>query len=81
VYYNENSIIFKDQHEPMKISEDTFGRLLEFVCKFPHYFIGSNIDLPIVVGPILSHDHFQAGSYKFAIETAPIKKEIVIRGY
>ncbi|OGO79089.1 MAG: galactose-1-phosphate uridylyltransferase [Clostridiales bacterium GWB2_37_7] len=81
VYYNEHSIIFKGKHMPMKISEATFDRLLEFVYKFPHYFIGSNADLPIVGGSILSHDHFQGGKYKFAMETAPIKKSVVIKGF
>lgn len=81
VYYNEHSIIFKGKHEPMKIGEATFSRLLEFVYKFPHYFIGSNADLPIVGGSILSHDHFQGGSYTFAMEKAPIKKRVVIKGY
>lgn len=81
VYYNEHSIIFKGKHEPMKISGATFDRLLEFVYKFPHYFIGSNADLPIVGGSILSHDHFQGGNYRFAMETAPIKKPVVIKGY
>ena len=65
----------------MKISEATFDRLLEFVYKFPHYFIGSNADLPIVGGSILSHDHFQGGNYQFAMERAPIKKTVVIKGY
>ena len=81
VYYNEHSIIFKDKHEPMRISRVTFDRLLEFVEVFPHYFIGSNADLPIVGGSILSHDHFQGGNYKFAMETAPALKEFNIKGY
>jgi UDPglucose--hexose-1-phosphate uridylyltransferase len=81
VYYNEHSIIFKGKHEPMKISGATFDRLLEFVQKFPHYFIGSNADLPIVGGSILSHDHFQGGNYQFAMETAPIRKNVVIKDY
>jgi UDPglucose--hexose-1-phosphate uridylyltransferase len=81
VYYNEHSIIFKGNHEPMKISGATFDRLLEFVQKFPHYFIGSNADLPIVGGSILSHDHFQGGNYQFAMEAAPIIKKVVIKGY
>jgi UDPglucose--hexose-1-phosphate uridylyltransferase len=81
VYYNEHSIIFKGKHEPMKIGQATFDRLLEFVYKFPHYFIGSNADLPIVGGSILSHDHFQGGNYSFAMESAPIKKKVVIKGY
>jgi len=81
VYYNEHSIVFKDEHEPMRITRATFDRLLEFVEKFPHYFIGSNADLPIVGGSILSHDHFQGGRYRFAIEDAPLLKELTIRGY
>lgn len=81
VYYHEHSIVFKGIHEPMKITQQTFGRLLEFVEKFPHYFIGSNADLPIVGGSILSHDHFQAGRYTFAMERAPILKEISIPGF
>lgn len=81
VYYPEHSIVFKGKHEPMKISELTFERLLEFVEKFPHYFIGSNADLPIVGGSILAHDHFQAGHYEFAMERAPILKKVEIAGY
>lgn len=72
VYYNEHSIIFKGEHEPMKISKKTFDRLLEFTEKFPHYFIGSNADLPIVGGSILSHDHFQGGNYEFPMAKAPL---------
>ncbi|WP_424767954.1 UDP-glucose--hexose-1-phosphate uridylyltransferase [Paenibacillus sp. sgz302251] len=70
VYYNEHSIIFKGAHEPMAISHSTFARLLDFVEQFPHYFIGSNADLPIVGGSILSHDHFQGGRHVFAMEDA-----------
>ena len=81
VYYNEHSIIFKGSHEPMKITRETFDRLLEFVEQFPHYFIGSNADLPIVGGSILSHDHFQGGNYTFAMEKAPILREMSIGGY
>lgn len=81
VYYNEHSIIFKSSHEPMGISKTTFDRLLEFVEKFPHYFIGSNADLPIVGGSILSHDHFQGGNYKFAMEAAPALKDVSIKGF
>ncbi|MEK3882338.1 UDP-glucose--hexose-1-phosphate uridylyltransferase [Paenibacillus sp. PL2-23] len=72
VYYNEHSIVFKAAHEPMVVSHDSFARLLDFVEQFPHYFIGSNADLPIVGGSILSHDHFQAGRHVFAMEKAPI---------
>ncbi|EOD00901.1 UDP-glucose--hexose-1-phosphate uridylyltransferase [Caldisalinibacter kiritimatiensis] len=78
VYFNEHSIVLKDTHEPMKISKDTFDRLLEFVEKFPHYFIGSNADLPIVGGSILSHDHFQGGNYEFAMATAPLEHTTTI---
>ena len=81
VYYNEHCIVFKAQHEPMKITQATFDRLLAFVQKFPHYFLGSNADLPIVGGSILSHDHFQGGSYQFAMEVAPIRKQVVIKGF
>lgn len=81
VYYNEHSIVFKSSHEPMKITAATFDRLLEFIEKFPHYFIGSNADLPIVGGSILTHDHFQGGRYKFAMEKAQALEEISIKGY
>lgn len=81
VYYNEHSIVFKDEHVPMRITESTFEKLLEFVWMFPHYFIGSNADLPIVGGSILSHDHFQSGNYNFAMEAAPALKKLSIKGY
>lgn len=70
VYYNEHCIIFNEEHIPMKINKSTFEKLLEFVEKFPHYMIGSNADLPIVGGSILSHDHFQGGNYEFAMTKA-----------
>lgn len=70
VYYNEHCIVLKGAHEPMKIQKATFARLLAFVEKFPHYFVGSNADLPIVGGSILAHDHFQGGRHTFAMETA-----------
>ena len=70
VYYNEHAIVLKAEHVPMKISQETFVRLLELVEQFPHYFIGSNADLPIVGGSILSHDHFQGGNYTFPMELA-----------
>jgi len=73
VYYNEHSIIFKETHEPMSITKNTFNRLLDFIQKIPHYFIGSNADLPIVGGSILSHEHFQGGNHKFALEKANIE--------
>ena len=66
VYYNEHCIVFNSQHVPMKIERATFAKLLDFVAQFPHYFVGSNADLPIVGGSILSHDHFQGGCYEFA---------------
>lgn len=70
VYYNEHSILLSEKHRDMKIDKNTFERLLQFTCKFPHYFIGSNADLPIVGGSILSHDHYQAGRYEFAMTRA-----------
>ena len=70
VYYNEHSIVFNARHVPMVISDDTFKRLIDFVDRFPHYFIGSNADLPIVGGSILNHDHFQAGRHTFPMEKA-----------
>ncbi|PAB58572.1 UDP-glucose--hexose-1-phosphate uridylyltransferase [Anaeromicrobium sediminis] len=81
VYYNEHSIIFKGEHEPMKICKDTFNRLLDFVEKFPHYFVGSNADLPIVGGSILSHDHFQGGCYDFPMAVAPMKGKVNFKGF
>ena len=80
-YYNEHSIVFSHEHRPMKIDKPTFQRLLEFVTIFPHYFIGSNADLPIVGGSILSHDHFQAGRHVFPMEKARIKEKIVFNGF
>lgn len=71
VYYNEHCIVFNSQHIPMKIERATFAKLLDFVRQFPHYFVGSNADLPIVGGSILSHDHFQGGCYEFAMAKAP----------
>ncbi|WP_163192901.1 UDP-glucose--hexose-1-phosphate uridylyltransferase [Clostridium thermarum] len=71
VYYNEHCILFKGEHEPMQITDKTFRRLLDFIEQFPHYFIGSNADLPIVGGSILSHEHFQGGRHVFPMETAP----------
>ncbi|KKK38693.1 galactose-1-phosphate uridylyltransferase [Mesobacillus campisalis] len=70
VYYNEHSILLSEEHRDMKIDAKTFERLLLFVEKFPHYFIGSNADLPIVGGSILSHDHYQAGRYEFSMTAA-----------
>lgn len=81
IYYNEHSIVFSSEERPMKIDRGGFERLLEFVEKFPHYFIGSNADLPIVGGSILSHDHFQAGRHVFPMEKAKIKEKIEFVGY
>ena len=81
VYYNEHCIVFNSQHTPMKIDEGAFGKLFDFVKLFPHYFVGSNADLPIVGGSILAHEHFQGGNYEFPMEKAPIEKEITFKGY
>ena len=81
VYYNEHCIVFNSQHTPMKFERATFGKLLDFVTQFPHYFVGSNADLPIVGGSILSHDHFQGGHYEFAMAKAPVEKEISFEGF
>ena len=81
VYYNEHCIVFNSKHIPMKIDKSAFRKLLSFVGAFPHYFVGSNADLPIVGGSILSHEHFQGGHYTFAMETAGIEQEISFRGY
>lgn len=75
VYYNEHCIVLKEEHVPMKISKDSFCRLFDFVEQFPHYFLGSNADLPIVGGSILSHDHFQGGNHIFPMAKAPIKEK------
>ena len=81
VYYNEHCIVFNSRHIPMKIDRSAFAKLLSFVGSFPHYFVGSNADLPIVGGSILSHEHFQGGHYTFAMETAPVEQEITFAGY
>jgi len=81
VYYNEHCIVFNSQHIPMKIDRSAFQKLLDFVTVFPHYFVGSNADLPIVGGSILSHEHFQGGHYTFAMETAPVEKAVTFAGY
>ena len=81
VYYNEHCIVFNSRHVPMKIDRSAFGKLLDFVTAFPHYFVGSNADLPIVGGSILSHEHFQGGRYQFAMETAPVEKPVTFRGF
>ncbi len=81
VYYNEHCIVFNQAHIPMKIERATFVKLFDFLKLFPHYFLGSNADLPIVGGSILSHDHFQGGRYTFAMEKAPAELPITIPGY
>ena len=81
VYYNEHCIVFNEKHIAMKIDRRSFVKLLDFITEFPHYFIGSNADLPIVGGSILSHDHFQGGNYTFAMAKAPIEKEISFIGF
>lgn len=81
VYYNEHCIVFNGRHTPMKIEKATFRKLLDFVKQFPHYFVGSNADLPIVGGSILSHDHFQGGCYTFAMERAPIEQTVTFRDF
>ena len=81
VYYNEHCIVFNGQHTPMKIEKAAFVKLFDFVKLFPHYFLGSNADLPIVGGSILSHDHFQGGHYTFAMAKAPIEREVTVPGY
>lgn len=81
VYYNEHCIVFNGQHVPMKIERNTFVKLFDFIKLFPHYFLGSNADLPIVGGSILSHDHFQGGHYTFAMAKAPMEETVTIPGY
>lgn len=81
VYYNEHCIVFNGQHVPMKIDRAAFVKLFDFVKQFPHYFLGSNADLPIVGGSILSHDHFQGGNYTFAMAKAPVEIPVTIPGY
>ena len=81
VYYNEHCICLNSQHVPMKIDQACFGKLLDFVRQFPHYFVGSNADLPIVGGSILAHDHFQGGRYEFAMAKAPVETPVTFSGY
>ena len=81
VYYNEHCICLNREHVPMKIDRSCFAKLLDFVGQFPHYFVGSNADLPIVGGSILAHDHFQGGRYTFAMEKAPVETAISFPGY
>lgn len=80
-YYNEHCIVLNEHHIPMKITQDTFYNLLEFIDILPHYFLGSNADLPIVGGSILSHDHYQGGHYTFAMEKAAVEKQYNIEGF
>ncbi len=81
VYYNEHCIVFNSKHTPMQINDDTFVKLFDFVKLFPHYFVGSNADLPIVGGSILTHDHFQGGNYTFAMAKAPIEDYAEFEGF
>ena len=81
VYYNEHCIVFNAQHTPMVIDKGAFCKLLDFVTAFPHYFVGSNADLPIVGGSILSHEHFQGGHYSFPMERAPVEQEVTFTGF
>ena len=81
VYYNEHCIVFNAAHTPMVIDKSAFAKLLDFVTLFPHYFVGSNADLPIVGGSILSHEHFQGGHYAFPMELSPVEKELTFRDF
>ena len=80
-YYNEHCIVFHKQHIPMTINAQVFNKLFDFVEQFPHYFIGSNADLPIVGGSILTHEHFQGGNYNFAMAKAPIERTFLLKNY
>ena len=80
-YYNEHCIVFNKQHIPMTINAQVFNKLFDFVEQFPHYFIGSNADLPIVGGSILTHEHFQGGNYNFAMAKAPIERTFLLKNY
>ncbi|MBQ8980030.1 MAG: UDP-glucose--hexose-1-phosphate uridylyltransferase, partial [Eubacterium sp.] len=81
VYYNEHCIVFNSEHIPMVINRSAFDKLLAFVERFPHYFVGSNADLPIVGGSILTHEHFQGGNYEFAMAKAPVETSLTFKGY
>ena len=81
VYYNEHCICLNKVHTPMKIDRACFAKLLDFVEQFPHYFVGSNADLPIVGGSILAHEHFQGGRCLFPMEAAPVEQEVTIPGF
>ena len=81
VYYNEHAIVFAGEHRPMKINRDAFNRLTSFVEQMPHYFLGSNADLPIVGGSILSHDHYQGGHHEFPMAKSPVETKITFKGF
>ena len=81
VYYNEHCIVLSGEHRPMKVSRQSISRLLEFVTFLPHYFVGSNADLPIVGGSILTHDHFQGGRYEFPMAKAPVREKVSFAGF
>ena len=81
VYYNEHCIVFNSEHTPMKIDHAAFDKLLDFIRQFPHYMVGSNADLPIVGGSILTHDHFQGGNYEFPMARAAVEKKVTVRGF
>ena len=81
VYYNEHCIVLSEEHRPMKVSRASFERLLDFVTVLSHYFVGSNADLPIVGGSILSHDHFQGGNYEFPMAKAPLREQVRFSGF
>lgn len=81
VYYNEHCILLNTKHVPMKIDKAAFCKLFDFVKLFPHYFIGSNADLPIVGGSILAHEHFQGGHYTFAMAKAPVERSYTVKGF
>lgn len=80
-YYNEHCILLNGEHVPMAINEDCFKKMFDFISQYPHYMIGSNADLPIVGGSILSHDHYQGGNYEFAMAKAPIEKDFKFKGF
>lgn len=81
VYYNEHCIVLNGEHVPMQINRATFEKMFDFIRQFPHYFVGSNADLPIVGGSILSHDHFQGGNYTFAMAKAPVETTLTFNGF
>ena len=81
VYYNEHCIVFNSKHIPMVIDKSAFRKLFDFVAQFPHYFVGSNADLPIVGGSILAHEHFQGGHYEFAMAKAPVETPVAFAGF